>query len=78
MKTIIFALSFLFVLSGCGDGIPDVVDLHHPQDFDGKQMVATEWVKKFCFDKPADNVKCLAVKRTISMDSGRGVMPKGY
>lgn len=78
MKTILFALSFLFVLTGCGDGIPDVIDLHHPQDFDGKQMIAKDWMVKFCIDKPADNAKCLAVGKTMSMDATRGVMPKGY
>ena len=78
MKTTTLALLLILVLSGCSDGVPDVIDLHHPQDFDGNQMVPTAWVKKFCFDKPADNVKCLAVKRTITMDAGRGVMPKGY
>lgn len=77
MKRIVFLLTMLFALSGCSDGVPEVKDPHHPLDSDGKEMKAKDWLNKFCADKP-ENKKCLAVGHAMSIDSGKGGLPKGW
>lgn len=78
MKKVFCVLSFLVLLVACGDDVPNPVDVQHPKDASGNKMNPMAWVTKFCQGKADMNPYCMAVKKSITKDSGRGEMPKGY
>jgi hypothetical protein len=71
-------LNFLptLLLIGCGDGVPKVADPHNIV-VDGKPMLQTEFMNKYCAGKPA-NETCLIVSKAALQDSTKGKMPAGW
>ena len=70
-------IPFVMVLAACSDGVPAVDDPHHPVDAQGNPIKGTDFIQKYCLDKPT-NETCARVHQAISIDSVRGGMPKGW
>lgn len=77
MKNLFFVLTVAALLSACSDGVPKVADPNHPLDADGKPISGIEFMKKYCTGKPA-NEDCAKVSKAVSINSGKGGLPKGY
>jgi len=75
-KIVVFAM-LAVLLSACDDGVPKVADPHHPVDADGTPMKGTDFLQKYCMGK-GNNETCAKVHNAVSVDSSKGVMPKGY
>lgn len=76
---IVVCIAAIMALTACGDrdGVPAVEDPHHPVDAQGNPMKGVDFIKKYCLGKPS-NETCARVRQAVSLDSVRGVMPKGW
>jgi hypothetical protein len=77
MKNIFLAcLLPLALLTACSDGVPQVDDPYKIV-VNGEPMTGTEFMKKYCSDKPAHET-CMKVSRATIASSTRGKMPAGW
>jgi hypothetical protein len=74
-KSVLLALLPIAILSGCGDGVPDVDPQHIVVK--GEPMTGVAFMQKYCAGK-SSNETCLKVSKAILAGSVRGRMPAGY
>jgi len=75
MNKILFLLPLIIgLLSACTDDVPTVDDPHNIV-INGEKMKQTDFIKKYCIDKPT-NGTCLKVEHAISQDATKGEVPR--
>lgn len=70
-----FITFFIFTtfLVGCGDSVPKVDDPHNIV-INGEKMTQSDFLKKYCQVKRADET-CIKVRQARQHDSTRGEIP---
>lgn len=74
---VIAAVLVALILAACGDdGVPAVADPHKVV-VDGKPMTQSEFLNRYCVNKP-QNDTCAAVGKAMREDATRRGVPKGW
>lgn len=77
MKNPLFLLvALVSVLTGCGDDVPKVENPHKVV-VNGQPMSQKDFLTKYCLGK-SNHETCLKVSQAMSLDSGKGGLPKGW
>ena len=75
MNKILFLVpAIIGLLSACTDDVPTVDDPHNIV-INGEKIKQTDFIKKYCIDKPT-NGTCLKVEHAISQDATKGEAPR--
>ena len=72
-----FALTAVFFLTACNDGVPAISDPHHIV-VDGTKMTQDEFLVKYCATNPkaVNNETCAKVRHAASIDSTNRGIPR--